>query len=172
MRFTTLQAAAIGSASLLFSAQPVSASLAHRHAHQHHAKRHGHIHSHPAGEVIEAPKVVARKAPCSLPDHPDLVRVPGADNHGFAMSPDEVCEDGKWCPLACVPGKLMAQWKPDTGYHYPESMVRAFCWVSGYPDRNIDEFSSTADCIATVERPRSLSTANPIAWTVRGPSRP
>lgn len=124
MKITTLQAA-IGSASLLFSAQPAAANLGHRHAHEQYAKRHGHGHghSHRVADAVEAPKVVARKAPCALPDHPDLVRVPGADNHGFAMSPDEPCEDGKWCPLACVSGKLMAQWKPNTTYSYPESMV-------------------------------------------------
>lgn len=115
MRFTILQAA-IGSASLLFSASPVSAHLGHRHAHEQYAKRHGHKHQHAA-------ELAARKAPCSLPDDPDLVRVPGAVNNGFAMSPDEPCEDGKWCPIACVPGKLMAQWKPNTTYSYPESMV-------------------------------------------------
>ncbi len=166
MRFSTIQAA-IGSASLLFSAQPVSASQGHRHAHLQHARHHGHVHSHPAGEVIEAPKVVARKAPCSLPDHPDLVRVPGADNHGFAMSPDEPCEDGKWCPIACVPGKLMAQWKPDTGYHYPESMVRGqpALVLSFGRDEILTGLSSTGACIATVERPRSPLTCVPIAWT-------
>jgi hypothetical protein len=124
MRLSTFQAA-IGSASILLSAQPVSANLGHRHAHLEHARRHGHGHghSHEAGEVLGAPKVAARKAACTLPDHPDLVRVPGKDNHGFAMSPDEPCEDGKWCPIACVSGKLMAQWKPNTTYTYPESMV-------------------------------------------------
>jgi hypothetical protein len=122
MRFTTLQAA-IGAASLLFSAQPGSASLGHRHAHDQYARRHGHGHSHKEAEVLGAPKVAPRKARCTLPDDPDLVRVPGADNNGFAMSPDEPCEDGKWCPIACVPGKVMAQWKPNTTYTYPESMV-------------------------------------------------
>lgn len=122
MRFSTFQAA-IGSASILFSAQPALANLGHRHAHSEYARRHGHGHGHHAGEAAASPKIEARKATCSLPDDPDLVRVPGADNNGFAMSPDEPCEDGKWCPLACVPGKVMAQWKPNTGYSYPESMV-------------------------------------------------
>jgi hypothetical protein len=39
------------------------------------------------------------------------------------MSPDEPCTTGKYCPLACVPGKVMAQWRPNTSYSYPESMV-------------------------------------------------
>jgi hypothetical protein len=128
MRFSTFQAA-IGSASILFSAQPAAASLGHRHSHEHHARRHGHGH----GRLSSAPKV-ARKATCSLPDHPDLVRVAGQDNNGFAMSPDEPCEDGKWCPIACKSGKLMAQWKPGTKQVYPESMVGDRPFLRGLSD--------------------------------------
>ncbi|KAL2263169.1 hypothetical protein VTK26DRAFT_7920 [Humicola hyalothermophila] len=127
MRFSTLQAV-IGSASLLFSAQPTCAHLSHRHIHDQHARRHGHKHQH-AGELT------ARKATCSLPDDPDLVRVPGAVNNGFAMSPDEPCEDGKWCPFACVPGKVMAQWKPNTTYTYPESMYGGLYCNGGKPEK-------------------------------------
>lgn len=125
MKFSIVQAA-LGSASVLLSAQPASANLGHRHAHVEYARRHGHAHGHAqrqAGEVIGAPKVAARKASCSLPDDADLVHVPGDVNNGFAMSPDEPCEDGKWCPIACVSGKVMAQWKPNTTQVYPESMV-------------------------------------------------
>lgn len=134
MRFSTFQAA-IGSASILFSAQPVAANLGHRHSHEHYAKRHGHAHGHlhRSADASGAPKV-ARKATCSLPDHPDLVRIPGRDNNGFAMSPDEPCEDGKWCPIACVSGKLMAQWKPGTKQVYPESMVGDRTSLSGFSD--------------------------------------
>lgn len=125
MKLSIVQAA-IGSASVILSAHPASANLGHRHAHIEYARRHGHGHGHEhrqADEIISAPKVAARKASCSLPDDPDLVHVPGDVNNGFAMSPDEPCEDGKWCPIACRPGKVMAQWKPDTVQVYPESMV-------------------------------------------------
>ncbi|KAK4230086.1 hypothetical protein QBC38DRAFT_63515 [Podospora fimiseda] len=121
MKFSATLQAAIGSASLLFSTQPVLADHshnAHRHAHQQHAKKA--IHSHHADAPIGQLK--PRKVACHLPDDPDLVRVPGQVNNGFAMSPDDPCEDGKWCPLACKPGKVMAQWKPGTGFRYPESM--------------------------------------------------
>lgn len=131
MRFSTFQAA-IGSASILFSAQPVAANLGHRHSHEHYARRHGHGHGHlhRSADALGAPKV-ARKSTCSLPDHPDLVRIAGQDNNGFAMSPDEPCEDGKWCPIACKSGKLMAQWKPNTKQVYPESMVRGRTFFLG-----------------------------------------
>jgi len=122
MRFTTLEAA-LGAASLFLSAQPAVA----KHSHHHHAhelfaaKRHGHGHLQ-AGDAVNTSKVQKRSG-CSLPDHPDLVFVPGAENNGFAMSPDEPCTDGKYCPFACKPGKVMAQWEPGSTYKYPESMV-------------------------------------------------
>ncbi|KAL2137395.1 hypothetical protein VTI74DRAFT_16 [Chaetomium olivicolor] len=141
MRFSTFQAA-IGSASVLFSAQPALAHLGHRHAHAEYSRRHGH--GHQLGEAAASPKVVARKATCSLPDDPDLVRVPGADNNGFAMSPDEPCEDGKWCPLACVPGKVMAQWKPNTAYTYPESMYGGLYCNGGKLEK---PFKETPYCV-------------------------
>lgn len=122
MKLATLQVV-ISSAFILFSAHPSSAaSHGHRRAHDEYAKRHSHRHQ--PRELVGSPKA-PRKPTCSLPDDPDLVRVPGAKNNGFAMSPDEACEDGKWCPFACVPGKVMAQWKPNTTYSYPESMVGA-----------------------------------------------
>ncbi|KAK4041176.1 hypothetical protein C8A01DRAFT_34793 [Parachaetomium inaequale] len=152
MRLSTFQAA-IGSASILLSAQPVSANLGHRHAHLEHARRHGHGlgHSHQAGEVLGAPKVAARKASCTLPDHPDLVRVPGKDNNGFAMSPDEPCVDGTWCPIACVSGKLMAQWKPNTTYTYPESMYGGLYCNGGTPEKPFDDGPYCVDGTGTVK---------------------
>jgi hypothetical protein len=166
MRFATLQAA-IGSASLLFSAQAASVHHSHQKAHEQYGKRDAH--NHRSGELLGAPKA-ARKVSCSLPDDPDLVHVPGADNNGFAMSPDEPCEDGKWCPIACVAGKVMAQWKPNTTYAYPESMVGGQSSLSSLSD-DIDEYSSTVDCIATVERLRRRSRTSPTAWMVPGQLR-
>ncbi|KAK4450048.1 hypothetical protein QBC34DRAFT_80771 [Podospora aff. communis PSN243] len=119
MRLTTLQAA-IGSASLFLSAQPVSATIAHRHAHEQlAARRHAHGHHH--RDTANA-STLEKRASCSLPSHPDLVPVPGAMNSGFAMAGDVACTDGKYCPYACVPGKVMAQWQPNSKYVYPESM--------------------------------------------------
>lgn len=38
------------------------------------------------------------------------------------MSPDQPCTPGNWCPYACPPGQLMAQWDPEaTSYTYPQS---------------------------------------------------
>jgi len=119
MKFTTLQAA-LGSASLFLAAQPVAASVGHRHAHrQLEARRHGHVNRH---QDRANTSTLEKRGQCSLPTHPDLVPVPGAMNNGFAMAGDVSCEDGKYCPYACAPGKVMAQWQPNSKYVYPESM--------------------------------------------------
>src|SRR5689334_18816573 len=110
MRFATLQAA-LGSASLLFSAQPVSATHGHRHAHEQLARRHSHTHHQ--RDAANA-STLQKRASCTLPTHPDLVPVPGEKNGGFAMAGDVSCDDGKYCPFACVPGKVMNQWQPNS----------------------------------------------------------
>ncbi|KAI1826456.1 beta-glucosidase-domain-containing protein [Xylaria intraflava] len=141
MRTTTLQAA-IGSALLLLAAHPCHASpqhLQHRHQHQH---QHRQIHQHhrnnnnkrdnftPSNDTVN-PRYDARRsdklqardgAKCEFPSTEGLVAVtPDAMNGGWALSPDKECVDGTWCPIACPPGQLMAQWKPDTVYTFPES---------------------------------------------------
>lgn len=96
------------------------ASSAHGHSHRRHApslfQKPAKIHA-----KIEKPSVQKRST-CTLPDHSDLHFVPGEMNGGFAMSPDQPCEDGMYCPIACKPGKVMAQWEKDTTYE-SESMV-------------------------------------------------
>lgn len=124
MKLGTLQAAC-GAAALFLSAQPAAATHSHRHAHNRLGKKHTHGHGQSLVELVGAPKAVEKRTTCSLPDHPDLVRIAGADNNGFAMSPDQPCDSGKYCPFACVPGKVMAQWEPNSTYTYPQSMVSA-----------------------------------------------
>ncbi|KAI3406168.2 hypothetical protein KGF56_001010 [Candida oxycetoniae] len=65
---------------------------------------------------------------CPFPETLGLVAVAkdGA-NAGWAMSPDEPCVPGKYCPYACPPGQLMNQWDPSaTTYSYPSSMNGGF----------------------------------------------
>ena len=118
MRFATLQAA-IGSASLFLSVE--SASIAASHGHHHVHNQIGRRHAH-QDELVGAP-AIAKRSTCSLPDHPDLVFVPGEKNNGFAIAPDMACKDGMYCPIACVSGKVMAQWQPNSTYVYPQSTV-------------------------------------------------
>ncbi|KAL2153384.1 hypothetical protein VTH82DRAFT_4539 [Thermothelomyces myriococcoides] len=155
MRISSFQAA-IGSASVLLSAQPTSASIRHRHAHVEFARRHLHGHGHIADtrqveEAVNATEVVARKATCTLPDHPDLVYIPGKDNNGFAMSPDQSCNDGDYCPIACVPGKVMAQWKPGTTYTYPESMYGGLYCNGGKAEKPFENRPYCVDGTGTVK---------------------
>lgn len=65
---------------------------------------------------------------CKFPKKKDLVPVyEDGVNAGWAMSPDEACIPGKYCPYACPPGQLMNQWNPDaTTYLYPTSMDGGF----------------------------------------------
>lgn len=64
-----------------------------------------------------------RSNTCSFPSSDGLVLItPNSKNAGWAMSPDQQCTAGSYCPYACPPGQLMMQWdKSATSYTYPES---------------------------------------------------
>ena len=65
-----------------------------------------------------------RTGQCEFPSDAGLVAVPGQSNGGWAMSPDQCCEPGGYCPYACPPGQVSMQWDPSaTSYSYPISMV-------------------------------------------------
>src|SRR5437667_9801146 len=65
---------------------------ARRAAHKHHKRN------------IESP--VKRQNPCQFPTDVGLVPVtPGAQNAGWAMSPDQPCKPNNYCPYACPPGR-------------------------------------------------------------------
>lgn len=121
---------AIG-ATLAFQAS--SAAAAHGNAHLN-ALEHQHLHSRSirasvakTGSLAELSDTVFEKrgGQCQFPTDAGLVAVtPNDANGGWAMSPDQCCEPGKYCPYACPPGQVMAQWDPDaTAYTYPQSMV-------------------------------------------------
>lgn len=112
---------------------------AHRHGLRRRAHSHFTRHAQLSAKIeqlnVEHAGVEKRGSTCSLPDHSDLVRVPGDKNGGFAMSPDQACEDGMYCPIACKPGMVMAQWKADTTYEYPDSMVSCAGRSAFFTDR-------------------------------------
>lgn len=66
-----------------------------------------------------------RGGQCVFPSDAGLVAVtPGSANAGWAMSPDQSCTPGMYCPYACPPGQVSMQWDPSaTAYSYPQSMV-------------------------------------------------
>lgn len=140
MKITTQ--AAIGSAALLLSIQPCVATTQHRHHHLHLEKKHSHVHSHdllqgrlqsdlqssynPNYSARNSSALVSRdgKKKCKFPTGKGLFAVtPSMMNGGWALAPDQECVSGTWCPIACPPGQVMAQWKPGTTYSYPESTV-------------------------------------------------
>jgi hypothetical protein len=71
------------------------------------------------------PRREGRHGKCEFPTDVGLIPVtPNDINGGWAMSPDQCCEPGGYCPYACPSGQVMAQWDPDaTSYTYPQSMV-------------------------------------------------
>ncbi|MCJ1322118.1 hypothetical protein MMC15_007463 [Xylographa vitiligo] len=79
------------------------------------------------GEALElssSPEVRSRGGLCQFPTDAGLVAVtPGSQNGGWAMSPNQPCLPGNYCPYACPPGQMMDQWDPQaTSYTYPQSM--------------------------------------------------
>ena len=66
---------------------------------------------------------------CEFPSDAGLVAVtPDRDNGGWAMSPDQKCTKGTYCPYACPPGEMMAQGDPEAT-SYP-SMVSYTLYVN------------------------------------------
>lgn len=112
--------ATIGAAALLFSS-PCAAKHGHSHNLEHlaHAKRHNHLH------VARSEDTVEKRGTCTFPTNAGLVPVTLDDqNAGWAMSPNQPCLPETYCPYACPPGQVMAQWNPlATSYVYPLSMV-------------------------------------------------
>jgi hypothetical protein len=124
MKLLDIQAA-VGTAILL--SLPCDAKHSHQLSHlEVLGKRHNHrrIHASPRVEGIED-GLQKRGGKCAFPTDPSLVAVtPGSQNAGWAMSPDQPCLPNNYCPYACQPGYVMAQWNPAaTSYTYPLSMV-------------------------------------------------
>ncbi|KAJ9659298.1 hypothetical protein H2198_003174 [Neophaeococcomyces mojaviensis] len=69
-------------------------------------------------------ELAKRGGQCQFPTDAGLVAVtPGSANGGWAMSPDQPCTPGSYCPYACPPGQVSMQWDPKaTSYAYPQSM--------------------------------------------------
>lgn len=96
------------------------------------------------GNETETLELEKRYGSCAFPYGSLMVAVtPGSSNAGWAMSPDQPCTPGSYCPYACEPGYLMDQWDPAaTSYTYPESMYGGlYCGTDGtmskpFPDRD------------------------------------
>lgn len=116
MKFTAIPAAI----AVTLLAGP-STILGKSHRHLEHSI--GHMRPH---LPVQAAPIAKRSGKCQFPtDDPNMVAVtPDEKNAGWAMSPDQECKPGSYCPFACKPGMVMNQWEPDSTYDYPSSMVR------------------------------------------------
>jgi hypothetical protein len=83
------------------------------------------LRSAPLETPSEDVNIERRGGQCQFPTDAGLVAVtPGSQNAGWAMSPNQPCLPGNYCPYACPPGQVSMQWDPSaTSYTYPESMV-------------------------------------------------
>jgi hypothetical protein len=117
MRLINLSAALVGA----LSAPSIVAGKSHGHRHGQHS-------------AFESRPLQKRGGQCQFPtDDPNMVAVtPDAKNAGWALSPDQECKPGSYCPFACKPGMVMNQWDPDSTYDYPSSMDGGlFCNKNG-----------------------------------------
>ena len=158
--------AALGAVAILFPSLCV-AKHGHSHNLEHLAyKRHNHNHLH-VEHTQDA--VEKRDATCAFPTGAGLVPItPNMPNGGWAMSPDQQCLPGNFCPFACPSGQVMAQWNPAaTSYIYPLSLVghNEILQLVAYTDlcRMVDYSAVSA------ARSASRSPTSPTAWT--GPTQ-
>ena len=140
MRSRTLTAGA--GALFLFAASLVEAKHDHVHSHLEvlHRRHRAHrdlfstaesgesgieLRSAPLETPSEDANIERRGGQCQFPTDVGLVPVtPGSQNAGWAMSPNQPCLPGNYCPYACPPGQVSMQWDPSaTSYTYPKSMV-------------------------------------------------
>ncbi|PYI11851.1 hypothetical protein BO78DRAFT_425728 [Aspergillus sclerotiicarbonarius CBS 121057] len=107
-----------------------------------HGHDHDHSHAHRSVAEVDAP-VAKRGGSCQFPSGAGLIAVtPGELNGGWAMSPNQECKPGGYCPYACPAGQVSMQWDPEaTSYTYPLSMNGGlYCDENGkmqkpFPDR-------------------------------------
>lgn len=87
--------------------------------------RHGHDHGHHHQRKHQHRDLDKRGGQCQFPSDAGLVAItPHMENAGWAMSPNQPCRPGNYCPYACPPGQVSMQWDPKaTSYSYPMSMV-------------------------------------------------
>ncbi|KAJ5725458.1 uncharacterized protein N7483_006815 [Penicillium malachiteum] len=89
------------------------------------AAHHGHYHGHHEPRTVPENTILQKKSgQCEFPSDAGLIAVtPSEQNAGWAMSPNQPCEPGNYCPYACPPGQVSMQWDPEaTSYSYPMSM--------------------------------------------------
>ena len=115
-------------------------------------------------ELRAAVDVERRGGQCDFPTNVGLLPVtPDDKNGGWAMSPDQVCTTDSYCPYACPPGQLMAQWDPKaTSYTYPQSMVGVLSLPTRLQLLTVPR--TEAYIVTRMEMCRNLFPISRIAW--------
>ena len=156
---------------LLFFSTLVEAKLG-TFGHVEHGLKHHHMHrdAHLSVMELEEGPMAKRGGQCQFPTDAGLVPVtPNAQNAGWAMSPDQPCKPDNYCPYACPPGQVGAQWDPKaTSYTYPLSMVcvstrRETCGVKVRWCLTVRHPRTVVSTATKVARSQSLSPTSPIA---------
>ncbi|KAG9253404.1 uncharacterized protein F5Z01DRAFT_167443 [Emericellopsis atlantica] len=115
----------------------------HRRLHEEHLERkHTHLHERDL-KLAPTSDIAKRGTTCAFPGDadPNLVAItPDSDNAGWAMSPDQACVADSYCPYACKPGYVMAQWEKGSTVSYPSSMNGGlYCDKNGELEKPFDD---------------------------------
>ncbi|RDL35672.1 uncharacterized protein BP5553_06284 [Venustampulla echinocandica] len=145
MKLVDIQAT-IGVAALV-----LSAGCEAKHAHRlSHLGAFGKRHDHSLKRTSESSRAegveggLQKRGTCAFPSDAGLVAVtPGSQNAGWAMSPDQPCKPGNYCPYACPPGEVMAQWDPKAT-SYPSMNGGLYCDNNGQISK---PFSNKPYCV-------------------------
>ena len=88
-----------------------------------HARRAGHKHQHKRHDLL----AVKRSTQCQFPTNVGLVPVtPNQQNAGWAMSPDQPCLPGNYCPYAC-PSGILSHYDVADGFRASVDAVGSGC---------------------------------------------
>ncbi|SCV05059.1 LANO_0G17568g1_1 [Lachancea nothofagi CBS 11611] len=129
-------------------------------------------HANKLGKAVQGKEVThlfRRGGTCAFPNNDGMVSVQSdGQNGGWAMSWDQPCSYGSWCPYACNPGQLSGQWDPQaTSYTYPQSQYGGlYCDESGNLQKPISQNDYCYDGKGTVSAKNSAGSGVAFCQTV------
>ncbi|ORY62912.1 uncharacterized protein BCR38DRAFT_217305 [Pseudomassariella vexata] len=161
MKLTTLGVTAT-SAVLLLATGPCLATAGHRNHHKRHNR--GHTLTTRETDVVKDRSLET----CAFPSGKGLVAItPGSLNEGWALSPDQKCSCGSYCPYACPPGQVMAQWKPGSNYDSTDRMAGGlYCDLDGTLSKPFDNKPFCVDGTGTVKAKNTAGSVVSFCQTV------
>ncbi|ETS82356.1 hypothetical protein PFICI_04232 [Pestalotiopsis fici W106-1] len=135
-------------AALLSAVDQCLATSHHRHHHRRHSKPEI-SDRNTTGDIIHQKNLELKARgldTCTFPSSDGLIAItPGSDNAGWAMSPDQPCTCGSYCPYACPPGQVSAQWKDGSTYATTDRMAGGlYCGLDG---KAVKPFTSKPFCV-------------------------